>query len=198
MIKILYNNNYKVIASQDIKKGTKVLIEKPIYIANDIIELLFLLVKNGSDNDIINLYPRDNFKLMNENNNPYNINLYKLINKYDKNIKKILLSINTQDLYHYYYKILFNAFQMNNKACILKIGAMMNHSCSPNIVFYEYNNTMIFESICDIKKGTELCYSYLRNYKYKTNKDKLDYLINHYNFKCGCDICVIKKIDYSL
>ncbi len=184
MIKILFANNYKIIANEDIKKGTVILIDKPIYISNNIIELLYLMLKNNTDNDLINLYPRNDIKLINENNNPYNIDLYKLINKSDKIMKKYLLSINEKQLYHYYYKILFNAFQINNKVCILKIGAMMNHSCSPNIIFYENNNNMIFEANCDIKKGTELCYSYFRNCK--SNIDKHKYLLDHYNFICEC------------
>jgi hypothetical protein len=190
MIKILCNSNQIfVIADKDIKKGSIVLIEKPIYIANDIIELLYLMLKNSSDNDLINLYPRSDIKLIN-NNSPYNIDLYKLINKCDKNLRKFLLSINEKQLYHFYYKILFNAFQINNvntvinKVCILKTGAMMNHSCKPNIIFYENNNSMIFEANCDIKKGTELCYSYLRNCDLVQDKHK--YLIDHYNFICEC------------
>ncbi len=186
MIKILFANDYKVIANENIKKGTKILIEKPIYIADDIIGLLYIMLKNSSDKDLINLYPRGDFKLLNDKNNPYNIDLYKLINKYDKNIKKFLLSINEKQLYNYYYKILFNAFQLNNKVCILKIGAMMNHSCSPNIIFYENNNNMIFETNSNIKKGTELCYSYLRNYK--LGKDNHKYLMDHYNFICNCTV----------
>jgi hypothetical protein len=177
------NDNYQVFANQDIKRGTVILIEKPIYIANDIIELLYLLLKNKNDNDLINLYPRNEIKLINFNNNPYNINLIKVINK-SKLYVKFFNSINIDTLYQYYYKILFNAFEMNNKACILKIGAMMNHSCNPNIKFYEHNNNMIFESLVDIKKNTELCYSYLRNNK--TNIDNHTYLLNHYNFNCTC------------
>jgi hypothetical protein len=183
MIKILFANNYKVIANEDIKKGTIVLIENPVYIANDIIELLYLMLKNSLDNDLINLYPRSDIKLIN-NNSSYNIDLYKLINKCDKNIKKFLLSINEKQLYHFYYKILFNAFQINNKVCILKIGAMMNHSCKPNIIFYEKNNSMIFMANHNIKKGTELCYSYLRNCDLE--QDKHRYLMDHYNFICEC------------
>ena len=98
----------------------------------------------------------------------------------------LLLLININLLYHYYCKILFNAFQMNSSCAILPIGAMMNHSCKPNIYFYEKNNEMHFEALTNINKNEELCYSYLRNYKYSNEKDKQYYLLNHYNFVCKC------------
>lgn len=65
---------------------------------------------------------------------------------------------------------------------ILSYGAMMNHSCKPNIYFYEKNNAMYFKTLCDIKKGNELKISYLRN---KTNTSTKEYLLNHYNFICN-------------
>ncbi len=78
---------------------------------------------------------------------------------------------------------------MNNHPTILPIGAKMNHSCKPNIYFYEKNNMMYFEALNNIKKGEELCYSYLRNYTFINQKDKQNYLFNHYNFICKCIIC---------
>jgi SET domain-containing protein len=64
---------------------------------------------------------------------------------------------------------------MSNKPAILPIGAMMNHSCTPNIKFYEQDNCMYFETLCNISKNTELCYSYLRNTNLVNTRDKLEY-----------------------
>ena len=64
-------------------------------------------------------------------------------------------------------------------------GAKMNHSCNPNIIFYEKDDKMVFESCKTIKKGEELCYSYLRN---NTDINHKQYLIDHYNFSCECKI----------
>ena len=50
---------------------------------------------------------------------------------------------------------------------------------------------MYFEALDNIKKNDELCYSYLRNFKYSTNKEKQMYLLNHYNFICKCYKCFI-------
>jgi hypothetical protein len=180
---------YFIIANSNINKGETILIEQPIFNDIDIISLLYTIIKNKDTVYIKNLYPRTNdIKLLNTKDNPYIINLSKIINKYDnKKIKEFLLSININDIYFYYYKILFNAFEMNNKSVILPIGAMMNHNCKPNIIFKSINingiNYMEFKAINNIKKNEELCYSYLRNYK--GNNNKL-YLLNHYNFICQC------------
>jgi hypothetical protein len=97
--------------------------------------------------------------------------------------------IDNNTIYFYYFKILFNAFDMNGTPAILPIGAKMNHSCQPNVYFYQKNNMMYFEALTDINIGDELCYSYLRNYKYLNQKDKQNYLFRHYNFTCQCIIC---------
>jgi hypothetical protein len=188
-ITIINNNGYKIIANNNINKGDIILIEQPIFNDVDIISLLYTIIKNKDTIYIKNLYPRTNdIKLLNIDNNPYIINLSKIINKYDnKKIKDFLLSINIDIIYFYYYKILFNAFEMNNKSVILPIGAMMNHNCKPNIIFKSIIikgvHCMEFKAINNIKKDEELCYSYLRNYKGTDNKL---YLLNHYNFTCEC------------
>jgi hypothetical protein len=194
-IKIVdYDNYYKIIANKDINKGTIVLTEKPLiqFDSYDPIIIIYHMLKN-KNKYIENLYPRDHIELINPKNE-FNIDLLKLLNKSNINIKKYLQNILQKNsinlLYQYYYKYLFNAFSINNKPSILILGAMMNHSCKPNIVFYEKNNSMYFEVLDNIKKGDELCYSYLRNYKYKTNKDKYLYLLNHYNFECKCILCI--------
>jgi hypothetical protein len=195
-IKIINSNGFKIIATNNINKGDTILIEQPIFNNVDIISLLYTIIKNKDTIYIKNLYPRTkDIKLLNIDNNPYIINLSKIINKYEnKKIKEFLLSINIDIIYLYYYKILFNAFEMNNNSVILPIGAMMNHSCKPNIIFNSINikgiNYMEFKSINNINKGDELCYSYLRNYKGTDNKlnQKL-YLLNHYNFICLCSLC---------
>ncbi len=194
--KVLNNiNNIKIIAKENIKKGTIVLIEEPKFKEKDIIALLYIILKNKDDINIKNLYPR-NKENINEINSIYLQTLYKLINNYhDKKIKKYLLLVDNDIIILYYYKILFNAFDMNNNPTILPIGAKMNHSCKPNIYFYQKNNMMYFEALCNINKGDELCYSYLRNYKFINQKDKQNYLLNHYNFICKCIICVEYTFD---
>ena len=179
-------NNNKIIAKENIKKNEIILIEEPVYKEKDIIYLLYIILKNKDDTNIKNLYPRNNYNF----NSIYLQTIYKLINNYpEKKIKKYLLMIEHNTLYFYYFKILFNAFDMNGSAAILPIGAKMNHSCKPNVYFYQKNNLMYFEALTEIKAGTELCYSYLRNYKFINQKDKQNYLFNHYNFTCNCIIC---------
>jgi hypothetical protein len=197
-VSIIYNNktdNYQINANQPIKKGTIILKELPKYnLFNQkqidrTIEMLYLMLKNESDINIKKLYPRKEITLLN-NTSPYLINLIKYINKYpiDK-IKKYLLGIDINKLYQYYYKYLFNAFDMHSTPVLLFKGAMMNHNCNPNVRFYEKNYIMYFETLKDINKNEELTYSYLRNSNVLSKIDRMNYLINHYNFKCLCELC---------
>jgi hypothetical protein len=191
-IEIIKKDGYRIIANENINKGDIILIEKPIFNEPDIIYLLYTIIKNKDMMNIKNLYPRTHdVKLLNTKDNTYNVNLSKIIDKYpNKKIKDFLLSIDINSLYFYYYKILFNAFEMNNSSVILSIGAMMNHNCMPNIIFNTINikgiNYMQFIALTNIKKNDELCYSYLRNNK-KLNKRL--YLLYHYNFICNCNLC---------
>ena len=189
------NDNYQIKAKQPIKKGTIILKEVPKYnLFNQkqidrTIEMLYLMLKNESDINIINLYPRKRINLLN-NTSPYLINLIKYINKYPNDkIKKYLLGIDINKLYQYYYKYLFNAFDMHSTPVLLFKGAMMNHSCIPNVIFYEKNYIMHFETLRDINKNEELTYSYLRNSNVISKIDRMNYLIDHYNFKCLCELC---------
>lgn len=191
-IKIINDNDfYKIISTKFIEKNTIILIETPeIYLSNKLktneeilLTMLYLILKHKESLFIKNLYPRAIIKNPIGNiNNPYNINLIKLIkNSTNKIIKNYLLFFDKDTLYMHYYKYLFNAFDMNNSPVILPIGAMMNHSNNPNIIFYSENNKMIFKTLTNIKPHEELCYSYLRNVKYKTNEEVNEYLFNHYN-----------------
>ncbi len=192
-IQIIYENDfYKIISKNFIKKNTIILIESPkIYLLNNtktnedkLLNMLFLIIKNRDTDYIKNLYPRTIIKNPMTNNNPYYINIIKLIQtSTNKTIKDYLLSFDKNIIYQHYYKYLFNAFEMNKEPVILPLGALMNHSHNPNIEFTDDNNKMYFRTKCDIKPNEELCYSYLRNYKYKSEKDKNDYLYNHYNIK---------------
>jgi hypothetical protein len=190
-IKIINDNDfYKIISTKFIEKNTIILIETPaIYLSNKpktnediLLNMLYLILKHKDCQFIKNLYPRAIIKNQPKVRNPYNINLLKLIkNCTNKIIKNYLLFFDKDTLYMHYYKYLFNAFDMNNSPVILPIGAMMNHSNNPNIIFYSENNKMIFKTLTNIKPNEELCYSYLRNVKYKTNEEINEYLFNHYN-----------------
>ncbi len=191
-IQIINNNDfYKIISTNFIEKNTIILIEEPyIYLTNNpktneerLLSMLYLILKYKDTLFIKNLYPRAIIKNPIGNiNNPYNINLIKLIkNSSNKAIKNYLMFFDKDTLYMHYYKYLFNAFDMNNNPVILPIGAMMNHSNNPNIIFYPENNKMIFKTIKNIKPNEELCYSYLRNCKYRNQEEINEYLFNHYN-----------------
>ena len=197
-IQIIYKSNcYKVIALKDIKPNTLIMQDIPKYNLfghRDIdktIQMLYEMFKEGyDDKDILELYPRTvNYKI-NEKNNKYLINLIKCIESYpDVRVKTFLLKQNILILYQYYHKYLFNAFDMYGSPVLLFNGAKMNHSCDPNTYFLENSSLMDFITLKNIKKGDELTCSYLRNSKMGGREERIDYLLNHYNFICGCSSC---------
>ena len=148
------NDMYKIIAKNNIMKGTVILVEIPRFNLfgekneNHILQMLYILLQNKDNIQIKNLYPRKNIEILNTINNPYIVNIIRLINNCrDNKIKKYLQSYDKNTLYTYYYKYLFNAFSMYSTATILPIGAMMNHSCMPNIKFYEKNEFKVEKNI---------------------------------------------------
>ena len=191
-------DNYRIIAKNNIKKNTVIIKDIPIYNLfgekniNKTIQMIYVLLKNNKfDNNIIELYPRTNdIKIQNKNNNNiYNFNLIKCIKLFpDEKIKKYLLKHDIDVLYQYYYKYLFNVFDMSGSPVVLFTGSKINHSCDPNIYFIEEYSVMKFITLRNIKKGEEIFFSYLRNSKIDMNNknERQKYLLNHYNFICKC------------
>jgi hypothetical protein len=147
------------------------------------------MLSNKDDNHIKLLHPRKtNCSL--DTKNPYNINLKKILKIFpNKKIRDFLLAVDELVLYQYYYKYLYNAFEMHKSPVILFTGAKMNHSCRPNIIFFEKNNAMFFKTLTEILKGDELTYSYLRNCDLSEQKEQIKYLEYHYGFTCECQKC---------
>ncbi len=114
-IKIVYeNDSYKIISTKFIEKNTIILIEYPkLYLSNNIkknedvlLNMLYLILKYKDSLFIKNLYPRAIIKNpIGSIDNPYNINLIKLIkNSNNKIIKNYLLFFDKDTLYMHYYK----------------------------------------------------------------------------------------------
>ncbi len=105
-----------------------------------------------------------------------------------KNINKVLLFLE---------KYKRNAFNLDNTEVtispgILLNGAIFNHSCDPNVSFTYSNSKMYFFANRDIKKGEELCDSYIGISMNSRRRTSL--LKQRYGFNCNCSMCVTKCI----
>ena len=191
-----FNNNLRIICNKNIKGSTIILEDIPIcndktYLINSDINILYNMFDYIIDEKIDQLYPRtyDNINNINKKGK-YSFESQHIIKQIlkcqNKKIKRILL-YDESKLELYYYKYLFNAFTMYNKPIILAIGSKFNHSCNPNIIFYERDNKMVFETKRDIKKGEELFISYLRNVPESEILKHSQYLLDHYNFNYLCN-----------
>ncbi|KAK8807372.1 hypothetical protein WA158_004131 [Blastocystis sp. Blastoise] len=74
---------------------------------------------------------------------------------------------------------------------IYPTGAYINHSCLPNICLREINggDTLVFRAIRDIKKGEEVCYSYIDTML--NRETRLSVLKQSFLFTCKCPRCFI-------
>lgn len=75
------------------------------------------------------------------------------------------------------------------------MSSLLNHSCAPNL--YKKLNGKVHQlrALHDIKKGTEVCHSYIDLDK-NTNQRRTD-LQNHYGFFCICERCKDNNIEVT-
>lgn len=67
--------------------------------------------------------------------------------------------------------------------------AMFNHSCDPSIVRYYIEDTVIVQTIKNIKKGEEICENYGPIFFHSPKADRQDRLKKQYWFDCRCIPC---------
>lgn len=87
----------------------------------------------------------------------------------------------------YATKYFRNTFRFDGSTCFLFDSVQYNHSCNPNVIFYQKGHHMIFRTVCDIKAGEELTVRYgnnIINFNLRQNK-----LLRYYNFICECVRC---------
>lgn len=187
------------IATKDIPANSTILIETPSFInenytqsAFDIFEILFVIL-NSNDNEskklFFEFYPHvydnqfDNLatkiKSQLKKLKKYNTNIYNYLTSHHDNNEIVLLSLK-------YICNAFNFFDMGPG--ILLAGSTFNHSCFPNIIFGKsIDGKMNFITIRDIKKDDELCINYIDISK--SNKLRINHLLNQYGFTCNCERC---------
>lgn len=75
---------------------------------------------------------------------------------------------------------------------LFPIGAIFNHSCTPNVFGFFVRSTFIFVSR-GVKAGEELTDNYGVTYSQHTLEQRAKFLDDTSQFKCHCDACVQQK-----
>ena len=208
-IKKVYINGkgYGFITSKDIPKYMIILIDESIISCEltkdaDINLTIIYLIMNLPDKEKIKQF--EMLRPHSNDNNFIGINIKNDIKKCrNTKIKSFLQRQNTDTIKLYLEKYKRNAFNLNNLydingiiiPGILLNGAIFNHSCDPNISFTYSNSKMYFFTNRDIKKGEELCDSYIDISMSCTDRQLA--LDKRYGFICNCDVC-IKRCTISI
>ena len=182
-----------VFAIRPLSKGTIILKERPIILAEDAYDAIYQLY---SDDEII-----DDIQAQFENLVPHKID--DLIIKYSEIEEHIAtLPQYMEDFFRnmkpsrirlLIAKFYRNAFRNQRDisappSAVLIQCALMNHSCANNIDFYvDRRGDFIFQTNCDIITGEEICITYLDT-NISIKKRQLQ-LRTQYGFICTCTKC---------
>lgn len=208
--KFFYKKGFGFEAIEDISKNTVIVIETPLIDLfdidikhNSICEMLYIIYRSMNTNKFIKKQFLKLTPYHLENNKPivqYK-DLYKCINDLcDDKIKSYFKSLDKNELLLYTLKYSRNAFgyYIKNRRVpvILFHGAIFNHSCVPNVIFFAKDNKMYFVTTRDIKKGEEICDSYIDLALNKSERQNR--LLNQYGFLCQCQRCKSNNKYYNI
>lgn len=186
------------LADQDLPKGTVIFREKPDFripegelVVCDMLQLVYQVLTCPDKKK-----KRKYKSLVPDNLDHYKIDQAEILSslellrgKVDR-VYQYLNQVRKEKLFLYCAKYMCNAFEFNDLPVILFNGTMLNHSCLPNIMFGPDGEYMVFEAYREIKKGEELCDSYV-DISESRNKRKAR-LKSQYGFDCVCVRCIGK------
>lgn len=187
------NKNYGMIALKKIPKNTIIIKEVPAFqldskqeIISDIFQLLYQILTSNRIKEFNNFQPKTSEKFQN-----YRSALQKELNKLKhtqfNNIYIFFIENYSEDeILLLSAKYMCNAF---TPASILLIGAKLNHSCAPNVIFYQNKNQFYFKTTRDIEANEEICDNYVDITKNKETRQKR--LLEQYGFICQCVKCTL-------
>lgn len=76
-------------------------------------------------------------------------------------------------------------------AAVYPVLCLLNHSCDPNAVpvrSLKYSKTSVI-ALKNLKVGDEICISYTPIFTSQDTQERLQYLLERYNFYCTCEAC---------
>ena len=85
----------------------------------------------------------------------------------------------------------FNSLPPPESTALYPALSVMNHSCCPNaeIRFDDSNNVAFTVATRDIKKGEEVCHSYVSLEELPGRKERQERLLVQHGFTCTCELC---------
>lgn len=75
---------------------------------------------------------------------------------------------------------------------VFLLASIFNHSCSPNVSRYCIGDVAIFVTQKKVKKGEELCFSYIETTALADKKKLRDRLLDR-DFVCACEKCATEQ-----
>lgn len=193
------NKGYGFIANSNIKKNDIILIDNHINtITNSnyiVLDTVYELLRQNEEvkkrYELLCPFKEDKY-FCNKSK------LKKEIIEFDKITKSRLSQFDIDTICIYIEKYKRNAFNIAKHDTLNKKkdkivpgvflnGAVFNHSCDPNVSCVYRDNQMYYITNKNIKKGEELCISYI-NVCDSTQKRQKE-LLERYGFKCECNAC---------
>jgi len=188
---------YGFIAREAIRAGEVLIKETPSItiqeneIYSDIFQLLYLILSDQQLKEQFKTLAPDSVDNISINQSNIMNELKKKVSTKNNTLYEFFANnYSAKEIMIYCAKYMCNAFEFQNKPVILFTGTMMNHSCLPNVIFGEKDNQMCFITVRDIKKGEEICGSYI-DITLPTNKRK-KHLKEQYGFDCCCERCSLQ------
>jgi len=192
-----------IIASDNIPRGSVVLIERPIFrineeIFSDIFQIINLVIKSRNDEKkkrFESLYPsKIDMNLFGEIIRMVKKEYHRISGITTERVKQVYNFLEKQDFNRvllYALKYTCNGFSDGCEPVILIDGAVFNHSCLPNLIFGMDGGMMHYITNTTIKKGEELTINYV-NILLNTERRTRE-LRSRYGFICSCVRCTVKN-----
>lgn len=186
------DKGYGIFAKEYIPKNTKIIKEIPVIYKSSNIKkflkspfykqvskLLLVLLKSHKEQFL---------KLVPHTHDNHIVNYLKIKDYHEKYFN----DINKETICLYFSKIMRNAFYFHdNIPSVLFYGTLINHSCSPNVDFDPVKEFMVFKTIKDIEKDSEIYGLYINKdvMPTMTTNSRKQYLLDNYAFNCNCVKC---------
>lgn len=174
-----------VFARRSIPQGTVIIREKPIMLNHEELDdayryklIKYMLSNNESSQAFIELAPLEI--------DPYDTSVisYESI----RALHQVYLpELSPHEMRLYYMKYKRNVFAFKDKHGICMCGTRINHSCHPNVTYYQDSNALIFQTTRPIDARDELFISYINTQLPTVERKSI--LQQRYGFNCLCEKC---------
>jgi len=199
-------NNYRIIATNDIKINTNVYISKPFltFIGNPKDSYIGYIAKCSESFFSKNTKLIDNIFQFTEKDKKFiyiSSLVQELFPRNEKDFKKICeiknINVNNLNITNYkfdpdifFMKFILNCFSDENKIEVYYTGSYFNQSCIPNCYVDKFGNDFTVRTIKNITKGDELTINYCPSYIFDNKLVRNTLIKTERYFDCKCSGCI--------